>query len=67
MKELYNWLFHYNPYTKYWAAFKREEASDYFNGAQKDSILRSTNLSTLRELIVLYEGNTEKIHKNLKL
>lgn len=27
-----DYLFHYNPYTKMWAAFKREHSNDYFNG-----------------------------------
>ena len=27
-----DYLFHYNPYTRLWAAFKREHSNDYFNG-----------------------------------
>lgn len=27
-----DYLFHYNPYTQMWAAFKREHSNDYFNG-----------------------------------
>lgn len=25
-------LFHYNPYTKKWACFEREDLRNYFNG-----------------------------------
>lgn len=30
-----DYLFHYNPYTEMWAAFKREHSNDYFNGVKE--------------------------------
>ena len=33
-----DYLFHYNPYTEMWAAFKREDANDYFNGIVKNVV-----------------------------
>lgn len=32
MEKLYDYLFHYNHYEKYWFAFKREHKEKYFNG-----------------------------------
>ena len=29
---LNHYIFDYNPYTRYWNAFKREQYLDYFNG-----------------------------------
>lgn len=31
MKELYDWLFHFNHHTGKWAAFKRDDREKYFN------------------------------------
>jgi hypothetical protein len=32
MAELYNYYLHFNPYTGYWNAVKREKSVDYLNG-----------------------------------
>lgn len=29
---LNHYIFHFNPYTGFWNAFKREQYLDYFNG-----------------------------------
>jgi hypothetical protein len=29
---MYNYLFHFNPYTNLWSAFTRENKDKYFNG-----------------------------------
>jgi hypothetical protein len=36
MEVLYGWLFHYNPYTQVWSAFRREDKEKYFNGELLD-------------------------------
>lgn len=36
--KLFNWMFHYNPYTKKWNGFRREEYVNYFNGTGKDIV-----------------------------
>lgn len=38
MNILYDYLFHYNPYKRLWYAFKRDEASKYFNGELKNTM-----------------------------
>lgn len=42
-KELYNWLFHYNPYTKLWNAFPRDEEAKYFNGESENMVSYPTH------------------------
>lgn len=64
MEELHNWLFHYNPYTKNWAVFRREDSSDYFNGKLKN-VLVSKKQSTLVDIIVKTGGEESKIKKLL--
>lgn len=60
MEELHNWLFHYNPYTKIWSAFKREDLVAYFNG-ENSKALQATKHSVLVELITLTGGDEKKI------
>jgi hypothetical protein len=47
---LYDWLFHYNHISKTWAAIRRDEIADYFNGTLKD-VLTSKKHSTLVDII----------------
>ena len=65
MDELHNWLFHYNPYKKLWNAFKREQATPYFNG-DLENVLSSKKHSTLVEIIGKTGGDEKKIKKLLK-
>lgn len=48
----YDYLFHYNPHTKLWSAFKREDKSAYFNGTEpKTEILKAKDIKTLMTYI----------------
>lgn len=60
MDALYNWVFHYNPHTKLWAAFQREDFQDYFNG-KYDRVIKGKYQKTLEELICGNDGDLEKI------
>jgi hypothetical protein len=62
-KTLYDWLFHYNPFTHKWNAFRREDYSAYFNGEKKP--ISSKDLDTLVELIGRTDGDDKKISKLL--
>jgi hypothetical protein len=62
MDALYDWLFHYNPHTKSWAAFRREHMQNYFNG-DHENVVKSKSQKTLEELIISNEGDLERIHK----
>jgi hypothetical protein len=63
-KEFMNdWLFHYNPYTKIWSAFHRQDMVKYFNGEKTSTIIQSNKQSTLVEIITKSEGDLKKIKK----
>ncbi|TXG79962.1 MAG: hypothetical protein E6R13_09110 [Spirochaetes bacterium] len=64
MDALYDWLFHYNPHTKSWAAFRRENMTNYFNGDFKN-VIKSKSQKTLEEIIIANDGDIKKIHKFL--
>ena len=65
MEALYDWLFHYNPYTKHWGVFKREDADGYFNGTLKN-VLISKKYETLVDIIIKTNGDPVKIKYPLK-
>lgn len=62
MENLYDWLFHYNPYNKVWNAFRRDESSQYFNG-ELENVLSSKNYNTLIDIIHKTDGDAKKIKK----
>ena len=59
---IYNYMFHYNPMTKNWYAIPRDKYVNYWSGTKDKSILHSTNIKTLVELI----GRGEKFIKSIK-
>jgi len=60
---LYDWLFHYNPYTKKWAAFPKDLKNEYFINYNHPSVIRSSSINTLIELLQRTEGDTDKLEK----
>ncbi len=58
---LYDWLFHYNPYTDLHSAIPRHLINDYFNNYELDGVLRSKSEATLRELLHRSDGDITKI------
>lgn len=66
MKELfYNWVFHFNPYTKQWVAIPRELYNDYWSNYELEGVIRSSKFSTLLEIVQKTEG--EDIEKKLNI
>lgn len=48
----YEWLFHYNPHTEVWSAFKRNQKEKYFNGElDKDDMYQSKKITVLLEFM----------------
>lgn len=48
MQELQDWLFHYNPYSETWTAFKRKDSNKYFNGElQEHEMYKSKKVEVL--------------------
>jgi hypothetical protein len=57
MKEnLYNWVFHFNPYTKQWAAIPRDLYNQYWDDCDLEGVVKSSKLSTLLEIIEKTDG-----------
>lgn len=50
LENLYDWVFHFNPYTNLWNAVPREEYIHYMNGDAKD-VKSSKNINDLIELV----------------
>ena len=49
---MYDYLFHYNPHTELWSAFKREDKEAYFNGEKpRTEILKAKDIKTLMGFI----------------
>lgn len=49
--KLYDYIFHYNIYTKLWNAIPREKYLDYWCGREVDGIISSKKINTLIEII----------------
>ena len=61
MNNLYQWLFHFNPYKETWFAFKREDYVKFFNGDSSVKTVASKNINTLVELVEKTDGDLSKI------
>lgn len=61
LEYLYDWLFHYNPYTDLYAAVPRHLINEYFNNYNCEGVLRSRTESTLREILHRAGGDINKI------
>lgn len=57
---LSGWLTHFNKYTGNFEAVKREHFYELFSG-DKGNVLRSPDISTLHEVIMLTGGDKDKI------
>ena len=63
---LYDWMFHYNPYTKKWAAIPKDLKNEYFTNYKHPRIIRSSSIDTLVELLIKTEGDPKKLDKLVK-
>jgi hypothetical protein len=52
MNELYSYYLHYNPFTEYWCAVKRDKSVEYLNGTLKEEdVLKNKNVNNLIKYI----------------
>lgn len=58
MHNLYDWLFHYNPYEELWYATKKEDYMDFFSAKDKSKSLKSSEIETL--IYIIYRDEYEK-------
>lgn len=61
LEYLTDWVFHFNPYMKQWAAVPRETYTEYWNDYKHAGVLRSKNLNTLLELLHRAKGDADVI------
>jgi hypothetical protein len=48
--ELYDYVFHFNPYEQLWYAFKRDQANDYWNdrdAKKNEKFLKAKDIKVL--------------------
>lgn len=49
---LYDYLFHYNPHTKIWAAIPRDKYLDYWNNPDVPGVIKANDFSTAYSLVI---------------
>jgi hypothetical protein len=60
-ENLYDYVFHYNPYDKVWSAIPRESQHSYWNGNPSEDVIKSSKIETLVELITKGRNFVQKI------
>jgi hypothetical protein len=63
---LYDYVFHYNTFTKTWAAIPRDQYNAYWSEPNVPGVLRSKSISTLTELLIKTGGDVKKIAKLIR-
>ena len=56
-----DWVFHYNTYSKQWAAIPRDYYNEYWNNFKHPEVLRSKHMNTLLSLLYKAKGNKDII------
>ena len=62
---LYDWVVHYNPYTKNWAAIPRDLYTQYWDNYNLEGDIRSSSHKTRVEILQKTEG--VEIEKKLSI
>ena len=60
---MYDWVFHYNPFTELWTAIYRDDYNAYWNEHNCKRCLRSKNISDLKELLYQLKGDVDEVEK----
>lgn len=60
---MYNWIFHFNPFTETWAAIHRDDYMKYWDKLDHPRCLKSKNISDLKELLYKTKGDLEEVEK----
>ena len=57
MKDIfYDWVFHFNPFTKQWAAIPRNLYNQYWDNYELEGVIKSKSIKTLIEILERTEG-----------
>ena len=54
---MFEWFFHFNPYTNLWNAIPRGAQTDYWNNVKHPDVLRSKHLNTLLDMLHRTKGD----------
>jgi len=60
---MFNWVFHYNPFTELWVAIHRDDYNQYWSKQDCKRCLKSKNISDLKELLYRLKGDSEEVEK----
>lgn len=63
---LYDFVFHFNPYTGLWSAIHRDDYLQYWSDGSHTRVIRSKSVDTLQEIIIKTGGEISKIEKLLR-
>jgi len=66
METLDGIIFIYSATTQQWNACHRDDINDLWNNFSSSNILRSYHFETLRDIIIKYKGNINKINLEYK-
>lgn len=62
-EELYGWVFSYNPFIDKWMSTNRDNYHKLFSNIDDESVIKSSSIDTLCELIIKNKGDLSKILK----
>jgi hypothetical protein len=60
---MYNWVFHFNPYTELWVAIHRDDYMKYWDKLDCQRCIKSKNISDLKDLLYKTKGDVDEIEK----
>lgn len=60
---LYDFVFHFNPYTSLWSAIHRDDYLQYWSDGGHPRVIRSKSVDTLQEIIIKTGGVLSKIEQ----
>jgi len=63
---LYDWVLHFNPYTKLWAAVPKDLYRQYWDNYDLPGVIRSSKLETLLELLHKSKGDVDLLNEMVK-
>jgi len=60
---LYDWMFHFNPYTGLWSGFLRQDHARYFNDSEDPELLviKSSDITALLKILHKIECDPTRI------
>lgn len=64
---MFNWFFHYNPYTGDWNAVPKEQKTNYLNNFDCDDVIRSKSFTTLIDILFITKGDVSNLDEKLNV